>query len=51
MGCDAQNDSQKTEEMPEDWPDCPRCHAMRFWPSGRCMQRCDEKPQRKAEKV
>ena len=27
--------------MPPDWPDCPRCGAMTFWPSGRCMQACD----------
>lgn len=29
--------------VPLDWADCPKCGAMRFYPSGRCMQfpRCD----------
>lgn len=27
--------------VPVDWQDCPKCHAMRFYPSGRCMQGCD----------
>ena len=30
--------------VPHDWPDCPHCGAMRFYPSGRCMQgeRCSQ---------
>lgn len=29
------------DDIPSDLVDCPKCGAMRFWPSGRCMQGCD----------
>lgn len=36
-----------------DWADCPKCGASRFWPSGRCMQGCDnfvtQKPKAQAD--
>ena len=28
-------------DIPADWGNCPKCGAMRFYPSGRCMQGCD----------
>lgn len=37
--------------VPIDWPDCPMCGAMRFYPSGRCMQMCDAGPRKPAHAV
>lgn len=37
----ADPDTTGHDGVPLDWEDCPKCKAVRFYPSGRCMQGCD----------